>query len=240
MLRPNEPATIESLKDRMEELRYELARQLVLAERFKDAEQKLNGWLSEEENPQIRARYLFALADCQRWSGREIDAGVTLEKLRAILPNNPTLNNDIAYMWIDRGEKLDEAEPLIRFALGRYPQQAAYLDTYGWLLYKRGDFAGAMKWLTRANHAREEGDAVIHDHLGDTHWRLGDKRAAVEHWKTAIEKTNTRKPGEKVNADEQRVRDVAPSKVEDAGAGRTPNIAGLEGESPAPEKKSGS
>lgn len=240
MLRPNEPATIETLRGRMEELRYELARQLVLAERFKEAEQKLNTWLSEEENPQIRARYLFALADCQRWSGREVEAGATLEKLRAILPHNPTLNNDIAYAWIDRGEKLDEAEPLIRYALGRFPQQAAYLDTYGWLLYKRGDFAGAKKWLVRANHARDDGDAVIHDHLGDTLWRLGDKRAAVEHWKTALEKTNARKADEKVNADEQRVRDAAPGKIEDAGAGRAPNIAGLEGEAPESEKKSGS
>lgn len=239
VLRPNEPSTIEALRDRMEDLRVEIARQLIFLERYREAEQQIQGWLAPEDNPQSRARYLFALADCQRWQGNETAAGETLDQVRALLPTHPTLNNDIAYMWIDRGERLDEAESLIRYALGRAPRQAAYLDTYGWLLYKRGDFAGAKIWLIRANHARDGADPVIHDHLGDTLWRLGDKAQAVEHWRTAIERSNERKPDVRINADEQRVRDVAPRKIEDAGAGQAPPIAPLEGATP-PVPKSGS
>jgi len=238
VLRPNEPSTLENLKRRMEDLRVEVARQLILSERYKEAEQQIQGWLAAEDGQQARARYLFALADCQRWQGNESAAGETLEQVRALLPTHPTLNNDIAYMWIDRGERLDEAEPMIRYALGRAPRQAAYLDTYGWLLYKRGDFAGARKWLVRANTAREGADAVIHDHLGDTLWRLGEKDQAVEHWKTALERTQEREPDVKINADEQRVRDGAPTKIEDAAAGQTPPVAPLEGAAP-PSPKSG-
>ena len=50
-------------------------------------------------------------------------------------PDDVRLNNDVAYGWIDQGVRLDEAEPMIRYAVRRAPQQGAYLDTYGWLLY---------------------------------------------------------------------------------------------------------
>jgi len=145
-----------------------------------------------------------------------------------------TLNNDMAYLWIDQGVHLVEAEKLIRYSVGRAPRQAAYLDTYGWLLYKKGQFAEAKKWLSRANHARGGKDPVIHDHLGDTCWRLGQSAEAIEHWSTAIRLSAERDADRRINDDERRVRTTTPKKIEDGNAGHEPSVAPL----PAPPSPS--
>ncbi len=251
--RPNEPATPESLQERLFNLRLGqrggvpgLTSALILNKRHREAEQQVATWLESEKDAQARAGYLFALADCQRAQNNEGAAAGSLERALSLMPKHATLNNDVAYGWIDRGERLDEAEKLIRYAVGQdafTARQAAYLDTYGWLLYKRGDCEGALKWLLRANHAREGKDPVIHDHLGDTYWRLGNREKALEHWQLVVERSGEREEAARISDDEHRAGIVAPKKLEDAKAGRKPAIAPLGGEphppipprSPAPE-----
>ena len=225
--RPNEPATLEALNDRMNSLRRDLAAELITTKRYREAEQQLSTWLEASTDPPTRVRYLLALVECQRSQGNEQQAGATLERALVLLPTDMTLNNDMAYLWIDQGVRLVEAEKLIRYSVGRAPRQAAYLDTYGWLLYKKGQFAEAKRWLSRANHARDGKDPVIHDHLGDTCWRLGQSAEAIEHWSTAIRLSAERDADRRINDDERRVRTTTPKKIEDGNAGREPSVAPL-------------
>ncbi len=242
--RPNEPITLEGLQGRLFDLRVGrpglpgLAGQLVADKQFRDAEQKITSWLDSAIEPRTRAGYLMELVDLQRAQGNEAQAGVTLERVLVLMPTHPTLNNDVAYLWIDRGERLDEAQKLIRYALSRAPRQAAYLDTYGWLLYKRGDFEGAKKWLLRAYHSRDA-DPVIHDHLGDTLWRLNQRDTAVQHWTLAMERTKEREEDARISDDERRVRTTTPQKIEDGKAGRKPPLAPLGGEPHPPTPRAG-
>ncbi len=236
--RPNEPATLETLTDRLENLRARLGIQLIIAKRYRDAEQKLTTWLEVATDPLTRVRYLLNLAEAQRSQGNDQQAGANLERALVLQPMDVTLNNDIAYMWIDRGVRLPEAQKMIRYAVGRAPHQAAYLDTYGWLMYKKGEFAEAKKWLLRGNRGRNGEDPVIHDHLGDTCWRLGQSAEAIEHWTTAVRLSNERDEDRRIADDERRVRIVTPKKIEDASAGREPTVAPLA--EPAPQTESGS
>jgi tetratricopeptide (TPR) repeat protein len=150
-----------------------------------------------------------------------------MERVHLLAPEEPTRNNDLAYQWIDRGIRLDEAEPLVRYALGKVPTNAAYLDTFGWLLYKKGAFADARKWLRRADRARLGDDPVILDHLGDACWRLGAKEEAIEHWSTALELVRGRDDEELVNDDERRVKSEAAAKIDAVRAMQTPKVAPL-------------
>ena len=131
---------------------------------------------------------------------------------------------------------------MIRFALASAPQQAAYLDTYGWLLYKKGALADARKWLVRARGARRTPDPVILDHLGDTLWRLGQSTQAVEQWEAAIEAVAERMNDDQpASTDERRVQRATPEKIKDARAEREPSVAPLaepsdrEGETAKPD-----
>ncbi len=224
---PDEPYEPAPLHDRLENLRLRLAAQLIGAEQFREAERRLEDWLEATSDPDARARYLRYIAISQQARGDDTAAAAILERAIVLQPENTTLNNDLAYTWIDDGIRLDDAEPLIRFAVGRARLQAAYLDTYGWLLYKKGAFADARRWLLRANRARGGEDPVILDHLGDACWRLGLGGEAIEHWAEAVRLVNDRDEDELANDDERRVRATTQKKVEEGEAGREPVVAPL-------------
>ncbi len=123
-------------------------------------------------------------------------------ELRAVLEDDPddalALNN-LGYNLADQGRNLPEAEALIRRAIeiDRFeraklgtpePEAGTYLDSLGWVLFRRGKLAEAREALERAARSPDAGsDAVVWDHLGDVCFRLGDKSAARKAWETAAE-----------------------------------------------------
>ncbi len=236
---PNEPFAPQQLHARLEDLHLRVADQLVAAKKYRDAESRLRARLEDAANPRSRFRYLLALATSQRTRGDESEAGKTLEIALALQPDHVGLNNDVAYGWIDRGERLAEAERMTRYAVSREPRQMAYLDTLGWLMYKSGRFADARKWLERAVRTRLRRDAVVLDHLGDACWRLGVRDAAVTAWTDAVKRIEEL-PAENPAPDERRVREQTTRKLERVRTGEEPAVAPLgQEESPAAASPSG-
>lgn len=96
--------------------------------------------------------------------------------------------NYIAYMWAERGEKLDAGLRLIRQALDAEPDNAAFIDTLGWIYYMQGRYKEALTQLQKAAGLIDD-DPAIWEHIGDTHLKLGDRCAALKHWKKALKLT---------------------------------------------------
>ncbi|HXG10794.1 MAG TPA: tetratricopeptide repeat protein [Gemmataceae bacterium] len=139
------------------------------------------------------------------------------EQLQLILradPDDATACNDLGYIWADQGKNLEEAERLIRKALELDRKQrtsgtalsadsdqdnAAYVDSLGWVLFRRGDLAGARRELERAA-ALPDGsdDPVVWDHLGDVYFRLGEPARARAAWQKAVAlyETGRRRPAD--------------------------------------------
>jgi tetratricopeptide (TPR) repeat protein len=63
---------------------------------------------------------------------------------------------------------------------------AAYLDSLGWVLFRRGKLAEAIEQLEKAA-ALEHGanDPVVWDHLGDVYSRFNEPVKAQSAWKKA-------------------------------------------------------
>jgi tetratricopeptide (TPR) repeat protein len=224
---PDEPFTLEEVHRRVVDLRLRRADALIRDLDAMNAERELNEWLEDARSPQERFYYLAYLGRVYRARQMEAEATDVLARALLLQPQNEGLNNDVAYGWIDRGVKIDEAEPMIRFAVAEQPRNAAFLDTYGWLLYKKGDFASARKWLERARLALRDDDPVIADHLGDVLWRLGDRDGAIRAWEEAVSIVAKRPPDDTPVADVERVRGEAPAKIEEARAGGEPGVAAL-------------
>ncbi len=124
-------------------------------------------------------------------------------------PDNPTYNNDLGFVWADHDMRLDEAEKMIRKALDDARKQrkeekdllpdedhdnAAYVDSLGWVLYKKKQYAEAKKYLLEAVKDKDEGQHIeIMDHLGDVHMALGEKADAIAVWKKALEQDTSTK-----------------------------------------------
>jgi tetratricopeptide (TPR) repeat protein len=110
-----------------------------------------------------------------------------LELIYALAPNDPGISNDLGYTWADAGIKLERADRLIRFAVGEKPRESAYLDSLGWVLYKRGEIDEAVRYLRLAVRQADPADPVIHDHLGDALYRAGLADEARDRWSSVPE-----------------------------------------------------
>jgi tetratricopeptide (TPR) repeat protein len=99
-------------------------------------------------------------------------------------PDDPGINNDLGYLYADRGKKLEEAEAMIRKAVAAEPDNTAYLDSLGWILYRRGKFEEALEPLKKAAEDTTA-DATIHDHLGDAYFKLQKFEEARAAWQKA-------------------------------------------------------
>jgi len=117
----------------------------------------------------------------------------TLELIKTGDPDgeNPefkaTALNYLAYMWIERGENLDEAGPMAMEALELSPDSGAIADTVGWYHFQKGNYPRALVELKKAERLIEEPDAVILDHLGQTLAKLDEKEFAAEYFRKALE-----------------------------------------------------
>lgn len=103
-----------------------------------------------------------------------------LRRLIELKPDHAHAYNALGYSLADRGERLDEAQQLIDKALQLTPNDPFILDSKGWLLYRRGDMAGALEVLQRALSLRP--DPEIAAHYGEVLWMLGRQDEAVKAW----------------------------------------------------------
>lgn len=103
-------------------------------------------------------------------------------------PDDPSVNNDLGYLYADQGKDLDKAEQMIIKALKAEPDNGAYLDSMGWVLHKKGKHQEALEYLVKSSEkSQTSADATIWDHLGDVYKALNQSDEAKKHWTKAIE-----------------------------------------------------
>ncbi len=174
---------------------------LSMAERHAQAEAECQTMLKEFVLPGdvLEVRYVLAgvYAATKQFEKSE-------EQLAQILradPNNAPANNDLGYVWADQGKNLPEAEDMIRRALEQDRRQrkqatsltteedrdnAAYVDSLGWVLFRRGRLEEARQELERATAQSDLDDPVLWDHLGDVYYRLNQREQAHSAWERAL------------------------------------------------------
>ena len=132
-------------------------------------------------------RCQFSLSNIYVQQGDIRKGEKVLEDVLAEDPEDPSVNNDLGYLYADQGKNLEKAEKMIRKAIAAEPENDAYQDSMGWVLYKLGRYEEAKPWLEKAASVEGGPDATIWDHLGDCQDKLGEKDAARESWKKALE-----------------------------------------------------
>jgi tetratricopeptide (TPR) repeat protein len=127
------------------------------------------------------------------------------EELQWVLrfdPGNAEASNDLGYLWADQNKNLKEAEEMIRLAIDTTRKlrknlinpskdeemaPAAYIDSLGWVLFRKGEAQAARKELERATILPDGENAEIWDHLGDVYQQLRMPKEARNAWQRAIE-----------------------------------------------------
>ncbi len=151
--------------------------------RLGDAVALLSGALAK--NPRDET-VLFALAAVYDKKGEWQRA---IEKMRQLVDNDPknaAALNFMAYSLAQNGGDLDEAERLVRRALEVKPESAAFLDSLGWVLFKKGKAEEGAEVLERAVDSGPE-DPTLFEHLGEVCVKLGRKTRAQECFSRSVE-----------------------------------------------------
>ncbi len=107
-------------------------------------------------------------------------------------PDSANSLNALGYTLADRTEQFDEAYDLIKRAYDLRPDNAAIIDSMGWIEFKLGNYEQALEHLERAWDQIK--DPEVAAHLGETLWRLGEKDRARQILKEAYDRSPGSQP----------------------------------------------
>lgn len=135
-------------------------------------------------------RATLRLADLEARYGDVAQALEMLDELVREEPYNAVRLNALGFTLADEQQRLEEAAVWLRRAYRLSPEDGFIVDSLGWLLFRQGRYAEALRLLQRASRA-SVGDPEILRHLGDTHRALGRHTDARKSYSAALSASPT-------------------------------------------------
>ena len=108
-----------------------------------------------------------------------------LLKSLKINPDEPYVLNYLAYSWLERNYKINEAIEMLESAYSVKKNDPYIIDSIGWGYFLVNDFFKAEKFLRRALELMPE-DPIVNDHYGDILWKLDRKIEARYFWNNVL------------------------------------------------------
>ena len=109
-----------------------------------------------------------------------------------INPDNAYVLNYLAYSWLERNYKINEAIQMLEKAYEMESNDPYIIDSIGWAYYLIDDFIKAEEFLKRAVALMPD-DPIVNDHYGDILWKLDRKIQARYFWYMVLEMENVEK-----------------------------------------------
>jgi tetratricopeptide (TPR) repeat protein len=106
-------------------------------------------------------------------------------------PENLMIRNNYSYYLSVRGVKLERAKELSLFTIQKEPNNATYLDTYGWIMFKLGKLKEAKEYIESAIRFGAVNNAEVLDHFGQIMLKMGKCKDAIEAWERILEVDST-------------------------------------------------
>ncbi len=137
-----------------------------------------------KKSPQNKGA-LMTLASVYEKRGDHTTARDTYERLLALDPNEAAVLNNLAYIYAEHLGQTEKGLELARKARSLAPGNAAVSDTFGWVLFKSGDYQQAVALLEEAA-SRIGDDPEVRFHLGMAHYLMGQGDAAKSDFERAL------------------------------------------------------
>ena len=103
-----------------------------------------------------------------------------------INPDDAYVLNYLAYSWLERDYKINEAIEMLETAYSFKNNDPYIIDSIGWAYYLIDDYQKAEKFLKRAVELMPD-DPIVNDHYGDILWKLNRKIQARYFWVNVLE-----------------------------------------------------
>ena len=140
----------------------------------------LNRALTQKPEDQ---EYLYARALYKEPLGLVDEMISEFKYLLNLDPSNVNVKNALGYTLVDVNRELEYASQLIEQAYTAMPNNAAVIDSKGWLAYRNGAFDQAIQYLNLAFKIAPSADVAVH--IGEVYWQKGEKDKAKNFWNKA-------------------------------------------------------
>lgn len=136
-----------------------------------------------KKNPEDHlAHYIYgkSLYSLGKWKKAELKVKQALSLKKDFHP----AQNFLAYYYASEGKNLKIAEEYISSALKMAPENGHYLDTYGYLLFKKGEYKKSLGYLLKASRLIPE-QAEVYEHIGDVYAAMKQANQARRFYRLA-------------------------------------------------------
>ena len=138
-----------------------------------------------EENSEAYADILYRRGGSYERLGQYQKSDSDLLLSLEIIPEDPYVINYLAYSWLERDYKIQEAIQMLERAYEQKKSDPYIIDSIGWGYYLNGDYAKAEKYLKQAIQLMPN-DPIVNDHYGDILWKLDRKLQARYFWESIL------------------------------------------------------
>jgi tetratricopeptide (TPR) repeat protein len=201
---------------------FDLAEIDVRSKRWKDASHAFDQAAELAIKPDDKVILYYYRGDAALHEKLYDEAELDFRRGLAIDPENASIENDLGYMYADRGIKLDDAVTMLKKAVASDPQNYAFLDSLAWAYYKQGQYAVAEDYARKAAQ-RMTNDPTVLDHLGEIEAKNGKLQQAIADWNKSLQEYGSSLAPDADPADVARVQHKLESaRVRLAHAGNAP------------------
>ena len=145
---------------------------------------------SLDDDSEMKSDLLYRRGGSYERSGFHKKADKDLLDALNLNPDDAYILNYLAYSWLERDYKIDEAINMLEKAYKLESNDPYIIDSIGWAYYLVNDYPKAEKFLKRAVELMPD-DPIVNDHYGDILWMLDRKIQARYFWSNVIEMENT-------------------------------------------------
>ena len=147
---------------------------------------------SINEDNDLKKDLLYRRGSSYERLGNYFNADKDLLYALKIDPEDSYVLNYLAYSWLERNHKIDEAIIMLEKAYESNSDDPYIIDSIGWAYYLVNDFKKAEKFLRRAVQLMPD-DPIVNDHYGDILWKLDRKIQARYFWSMVLKMKDTEK-----------------------------------------------
>ena len=138
-----------------------------------------------DDNSEIKQDLLYRRGGTYERMKKYSKSDKDLQDSLKIDPDDAYVLNYLAYSWLERNFKIEEAIKMLETAYELESDDPYIIDSIGWAYYLTNDYKKAEKFLKRAVELMPD-DSIVNDHYGDILWKLNRKIQARYFWRNVL------------------------------------------------------
>ena len=162
------------------------------SEEYQTAIKYYSNLINNFENDSFKSDLLYRRGGSYERKGDYFNADKDLLESLKIDPDDAYVLNYLAYSWLERDYKIEEAMSMLEKAYSLKSNDPYIIDSIGWAYYLINDYVKAEDFLKRAVELMPD-DPIVNDHYGDILWNLNQKIQARYFWKNVLEMDDVQK-----------------------------------------------